>query len=91
MESIDLTEYLYNWKLFENVRGMRIWLNKLSYIEVQRSFEYFRTELSSMKRKKNILVLNLFFNAYPLLESELILKITFEPQGIDYSAIQPSH
>ena len=44
-----------------------------------------------MKRKKNVLVLNLSVNIYPLLESELILRITFEPQDIDDSAIQPSH
>ena len=32
-----------------------------------------------------------FVNTYPLLESELILRITFEPQSVDDSAIQPSH
>ena len=35
--------------------------------------------------------MNLFANTYPLLEGELILRITFEPQGVDDSAIQPSH
>ena len=32
-----------------------------------------------------------FVNTYPLLKSELILRITFEPQSVDDSAIQPSH
>ena len=44
-----------------------------------------------MKRNKNVPVMNLFVNTYPLLEGELILRITFEPQGVDDSAIQPSH
>ena len=44
-----------------------------------------------MKRKKIVLVMNLFANTYPLLDGELILRITFEPQGVDDSAIQPSH
>ena len=44
-----------------------------------------------MKRKKNVHVLtDLLVNTYPLLEGELIPRITFEPQGVDDPAIQPS-
>ena len=41
--------------------------------------------------KEKYLVMNLFANTYPLLEGKLIFRITFKPQGVDDSAIQPSH
>lgn len=40
---------------------------------------------------KTVSVLNFVIYTYSLLEGELIVMITFEPQGVHNSGIQPSH
>ena len=66
--------------------------NKLSYIEVSIMNVRLNTSLVIVSEaNEKCSTLNLFDNTYSLSEGELIVGITFEPQSVQDSGIQPNH
>ena len=66
--------------------------NKLSYMDVSIMNVHLNTSLVIVSEaNEKCSILNLFVYTYSLSEGELIVAITFEPQSVHDSGIQPNH